>query len=125
MLEEGQFGFGLGTPDAVRLFMPNGTDLVDSHSWTPHATPTSYGRCPNATGGFIITSSVTKGAANDCTPQVVVNEIESSGGVPGDWVELFNKGAATVDLSGFVFKDADDTHVYTIPPAPASPPAPT
>ena len=67
VLEEAQFGFGLGTPDAVRLFMPNGTDLVDSHSWTPHATPTTYGRCPNATGGFIITSSVTKGAANDCS----------------------------------------------------------
>jgi hypothetical protein len=46
---------------------------------------------------------------------VVINEIESNGGTPGDWVELFNPGPAPVNLAGFVFRDNDDTHTYTIP----------
>jgi hypothetical protein len=46
---------------------------------------------------------------------VRINEIESSGGVPGDWVELFNAGPVAVDMSGWIFKDNDDTHAYAIP----------
>jgi len=45
---------------------------------------------------------------------VTINEIESSGGNPGDWVELVNTGTVPVDLSGYVLKDSDDTHVFTI-----------
>jgi len=36
---------------------------------------------------------------------------------PADWVELYNPGASAVDISGFVFKDNDETHVHTIPAA--------
>ena len=46
---------------------------------------------------------------------VKINEVESSGGTPGDWVELINNGASAVDLSGWIVKDNDDTHVFTIP----------
>jgi hypothetical protein len=46
---------------------------------------------------------------------IVINEVESSGGVPGDWVEIYNAGGQSADLSGYVFKDADDTHAYVIP----------
>ncbi|MGC4091180.1 MAG: lamin tail domain-containing protein [Polyangiaceae bacterium] len=113
VLEEANFGFGLGAADSSRLFDASGA-LVDTYSWTAHAT-TTYGRCPNGSGAFIATSSVTKGAANDCSVQVKINEVESSGGTPGDWVELYNTGPATADLSGFVFKDNDDTHAYVIP----------
>src|SRR5262249_20334544 len=103
LIEEADFGFGLGSPDAVRLFRPDGT-LLDSYNWTPHAA-TTYGRCPNGTGGFVTTTNSTKGAANDCSPPVRINEVESNGGTPGDWVELYNNGAAAFDLSGFVFRD--------------------
>src|SRR6185369_13603593 len=49
-------------------------------------------------------------------PRVVVNEVESSGGVPGDWVELFNAGTAPADVSGWRFLDNDDLHTpYLIP----------
>ncbi len=48
-------------------------------------------------------------------PQVVINEVESSGGMPGDWAELYNAGTAMADLSGWIFKDIDDTHVYVLP----------
>ncbi|PZF83853.1 hypothetical protein C1I92_11015 [Jiangella anatolica] len=44
-----------------------------------------------------------------------INEIESSGGDPGDWVELANPSAADVDIAGFQVRDDDDTHVWTAP----------
>jgi hypothetical protein len=113
VVEEAAQGFGLGSGDSARLFDPNGA-LVDSYTWTAHAA-TSYGRCPNGAGAFTTLTSVTKGAANDCSVAVKINEVESSGGTPGDWTELYNAGAAPADLSGFIFKDNDDTHAYTLP----------
>ncbi|WP_211327407.1 lamin tail domain-containing protein [Subtercola boreus] len=110
--------YGLGAFDSARLFAPDGTTLVDSYSWTAHAA-TTYGRCPDGTGAFVTTLASTKGAANSCTPTVAasvrINEVESSGGTPGDWVELANKASVALDLSDYVLKDSDDTHLYTIP----------
>lgn len=91
--------------------------MVDTYSWTAHAANT-YGRCPNGTGAFTNTTSSTKGAANDCGPgpsPVRISEVESNGGTPGDWVELLNPSAAAVNISGYTFKDNDDTHAYVIP----------
>jgi len=34
---------------------------------------------------------------------------------PGDWVELHNRGSSHVDISGWIFKDSDDVHVFAIP----------
>ena len=50
--------------------------------------------------------------------QIVINEINyhSSQDVdPEDWIELYNNSDFSVDLSGWKFKDSDDTHVYSIP----------
>jgi hypothetical protein len=114
VLDEAQFGFGLGAGETARLYDAFGT-LVDSYVWTAHA-PTTYGRCPDGTGAFATTTSVTKGTGNDCSVAVKLNEIESSGGVPGDWVELYNAGTNPADVSGWRFLDNDDTHVaYVIP----------
>lgn len=114
----GQFTFGLGGADSARLFMPDNTTLVDSASWIAHAS-TSFGRCPNGTGGFTTTSGSTKGAANTCptAPATVkINEVESNGGTPGDWVEIVNTGGSTVDISGLKFRDNDVSHVmYPVP----------
>ncbi|HYQ30113.1 MAG TPA: lamin tail domain-containing protein [Polyangiaceae bacterium] len=65
MLEEAAFGFGLGAAESARLYLPGASTIVDSYSWTAHAT-TTYGRCPNGTGAFGTSATVTKGAANDC-----------------------------------------------------------
>src|SRR4051812_49263871 len=47
---------------------------------------------------------------------VVINEVESNGGAPGDWVELYNAGSSTVDVSGWRFLDNDNAHTpYVIP----------
>lgn len=117
VVEEAQFGFGLGASDAARLFAPGGTTLVDSYVWTAHAT-TTYGRCPNGSGAFTTTSAVTKGASNGCgvLPTTIrFNEVESNLGTPGDWVELINTGSTAVDLSGFVFRDNNDLAGYVLP----------
>ena len=113
VVEEAAFGFGLGAADEARLFTPFGV-LVDSYAWTAHAA-TTYGRCPTPTGAFVTTAASTKGAANDCRVLVVVNEVESNGGVPGDWIELYNAGSTVVDLSNFLVKDNDDTRTTRLP----------
>lgn len=127
--EVGATAYGLGGADSVRLYAPMSETPFESYAWTAHAS-TTYGRCPNGTGAITTTTSVTKGAANDCsTPPppmdagtepvattVVLNEIESNGGSPDDWVELYNKGAAAVNISGYRIKDNDDTHAFFVIP---------
>jgi len=49
---------------------------------------------------------------------IVINEINynsSNDFDPGDWVELYNVYDIPVDISGWVFKDEDDTHAFMIP----------
>jgi hypothetical protein len=109
--------FGLGANDAARVFLADGTTLVDGHSYTGHSAP-SWSRCPDGTGVFVQAQAQSLGSANACTvpdAAVRINEVESSGGSPGDWVELHNTGTGPVDVSGWIFKDADDTHSYAIP----------
>jgi hypothetical protein len=65
VLDEAVFGFGLGSADSARIFDATGTVLIDSYSWTTHAT-TTYGRCPDGSGAFATTAAATKGAANSC-----------------------------------------------------------
>ncbi|GLX93050.1 lamin tail domain-containing protein [Herbidospora sp. NBRC 101105] len=112
-----EVAYGLGGADSVRVFLADGVTLVDSHTWAAHAAVT-YARCPDGTGVFTDSTAATKGAANTCgapASTVKINEVESNGGTPGDWVELTNTGAAPVDVSGWIVKDNDDTHVHTIP----------
>ncbi len=111
--EEAAFGYGLGAADSARLYNQFGA-RVDVYGWEAHAS-SSYGRCPNGTGAFVLMSSVTKGAVNDCRPQIKINEVESSGGTPGDWIELYNAGTTTVNLSGFLVKDNDDSRTTALP----------
>lgn len=119
VLDEADFGFGLGGEESARLFAADGTTVIDSYSWTEHATDTTYGRCADAVGDFAVTAAVTKGAANDCAPppsagSILVNEVESNGD-DTDWVELVNVADSAIDLSGFVFRDNDDSRGYELP----------
>jgi hypothetical protein len=115
VLEEAAFGFGLGSNDSALLFRPDGTTLVSSFTWSNHALAT-YGACPDGSRALSANATSTKGAANDCTPYVLINEVESNGGTPGDWVELHNATLVPADVSGWIFRDNDDTHGYVIPP---------
>lgn len=114
LLEEAFFGFGLGSGDSVTLFQADGTTVADTTTWPGHAA-TTWARCPNGTGDFRVSTSSTKGLANDCTSPVRINEVESSGGDPVDWIELFNTSTTEQSVGGFQLKDNDDTHLVTIP----------
>ncbi|UFS58406.1 lamin tail domain-containing protein [Subtercola endophyticus] len=59
------FGLGKGG-DAARLYLNDGTTLVDGFTWASDAAPATWGRCPDGTGAFAVTKTGTKGAANDC-----------------------------------------------------------
>lgn len=109
---------GLGSSDTARLTTADGA-VIDSYSWGAHADET-FGRCPDGIGAFADTDAATKGAANDCPApvgyeDVVINEVESSGGTPADWVEFYNNGDAAVDMSGWIIHDSDDTHTMVVP----------
>lgn len=46
----------------------------------------------------------------------MINEVESDDPAPGpDWIELYNDGAASVNISGYVLKDSNDGNSFTIP----------
>ena len=119
VLDEADFGFGLGAGDSARLFSADGVTVIDEYSWGSHAAVT-YARCPDGIGAFVDAVSATKGAANDCgqvSPyaHLKINEVESNGGTPGDWVELVNTGTSPVEVTGLIFKDNNNSNSYTIP----------
>ena len=50
--------------------------------------------------------------------QIVINEINYKDAIDfetKDWVELYNNGNSSVDISNWVFKDDDDLHEFVIP----------
>jgi len=70
-----------------------------------------------ATGGATGSGgAVGTGGTAGATSPIVINEIESNGDAVGDWVELTNISAATVDISGWKLKDNDDTHAFVVVP---------
>ncbi len=55
--------------------------------------------------------------ANDGN-SVIINEINyksAESADAGDWIELFNWGRADLDISGWVVKDSENDHIFTIP----------
>ena len=107
------FVFGLGNGDTVTVRDANG-NTVDEHVYTAHAAGV-LARCADGSGGFVDVAVSTKGLRNACGNPVRINEVESDGGSPDDWVELVNPTDAALDVSGIVVKDDDDTHAYSIP----------
>lgn len=96
-------GFGLGSEDSARLFMPDAKTLIDSYSWTAHGEP-SWARCPDGSGDFKAPASITPGAANDCsTPAPVV--LPDANPWPGakDITVQDNKATFLTDSSGLDF----------------------
>ncbi|MFP3466543.1 lamin tail domain-containing protein [Leifsonia sp. SIMBA_070] len=95
--------FGLGSSDQARLFAPDGSTLIDSYTWTAHAT-TTYGRCPNGTGPFTTTSAPTKNAPNACPGDVVlaawpggtdVREVDPANVLGGNMSGLYYQASGT------------------------------
>lgn len=112
----GDGGFGLGNGDAARVYLADGTTLVDGHTFPSHSAP-SWSRCPDGTGAFVQANAETLGAANDCpgVEDLVINEVESNGDPVGDWIELANPTGLAIDATGLVVKDSDDSRTLTVP----------
>lgn len=56
--------------------------------------------------------------SNFILPKVVINEINYNSAAAfntEDWIELFNNNENPVNISGWIFKDSDDAHIFTIP----------
>lgn len=109
----GDFDFGLGSNDSVRLFDQAG-ELVDELSWEGHAE-TTYIR--SESGDVVPSGAPTKGAANippievDEGPAVVVNEVvydDPTGHGHPDSIELYNAGSEPADLAGWSVHDDKD-----------------
>lgn len=116
--------FGLGKADSVRIY--NGEELVKTATWTDGDAPEdkSYGRFPDGSGDFITLDTPSLGATN--VPNVAaadgpymnlkINEVAAKGD-PEDWFELYNAGAAALDLTGLSYRDGDGTHALIALPA--------
>lgn len=107
------FVFGLGNGDTVTLRDANGL-MIDEHVYSAHADGV-WARCADGTGAFVDAPAATKGQRNACGNPVRINEVESDGGAPDDWIELVNPTGASLEIGGVVVKDDDDAHAYTVP----------
>ena len=107
------FVFGLGGGDTVTVRNAQNVTVAE-HAYPAHATGV-WARCADGVGDFVDLGVSTKGLLNACGNPVRINEVESDGGEPGDWIELVNPTSTPLDVSGIVVKDDDDTHSYEIP----------
>ena len=160
MFDPGEFGLLSNGPDAVGLYIGNGSDFptgtnatttnlqdaivygtddpnasgllpllnagqtIVNENATGNSQTQSSQRCPNGMGGFRNTSpyypgAPTPGTANTCPAtrppsDVVISQIYGGGGNSGatyhnDYVELYNRGAGPVDLTGWSLQYASST----------------
>lgn len=107
------FGFGLGNGDTVTIRNAQGLTVAE-HAYAAHAKG-FWARCEDGTGNFTDVAVDTPGMRNACGNPVRINEVESSGGTPGDWIELYNPTPSALDIGGITVKDNDDSHEYMIP----------
>jgi endonuclease G, mitochondrial len=158
--DPGQFGLLQNGPDAVGLYIGNGSDFpngtiattanlqdaivygtddpnasgllplvnagqkIVNENATGNGQTESSQRCPDGMGGFRNTSpyypgAPTPGTANTCPTtrppsDVVISQIYGGGGNGGatyhnDYVELYNRGAGPVDLTGWSLQYASST----------------
>ncbi len=102
--------------------------VVDQITYGAQITDQTYGRFPNGTGSFQIMPA-TYDAENMTsvfvqTGDVVINEFMASNdttvadqdGEYDDWIELYNNGTASVDLTGYSLSDdATDLMLWSFP----------
>ncbi|MBV1851228.1 lamin tail domain-containing protein [Catellatospora tritici] len=92
--------YGLGSADSARLYQPGGSTLVDSYTWSSHAS-TTYGRCADGTGAFTTTTAATKASANACPPPPPAAWPGGSAVANAD-----NSGFFGTNLSGVAYENA-------------------
>lgn len=115
--------FNLSASGETIYLSDSSLNILDSIAYSNLGTDTSYGRYPNGTGSFQ-NMTPTFNAANSissiASSDLVINEFLASNtavqadqdGEFDDWVELYNKGNASIDLSIYSLSD-DKTALNT------------
>jgi hypothetical protein len=115
---QAQLGFTLnGAGGTVYFIKPDGSRVLDALQFQPQADGVSYGRWPDGAADFYPLAARTPGAANSpiWLGDIVINELmydPISGNDDDQYVELYNKGATTINLGGWTFISGIS---YTIP----------
>ncbi|MFD0631653.1 lamin tail domain-containing protein [Catenulispora yoronensis] len=86
--------FGLGSSDSARLYLADGSTLVDSFTWTQHSN-VSWSRCSDGTGAFKQSAAVSLDAPNVCGAPAAVAWPGGSAVSTADAANVFG-----TDLSG-------------------------
>ncbi|MBP7461282.1 MAG: lamin tail domain-containing protein [Candidatus Delongbacteria bacterium] len=102
-------GFGLTTGGEWVWLENSSGQVIDSVLFASMEDTQSYSRIPDG-GVWQITTIITRGSANAVEMaggSVVMNEVYSRGTADNpDWIELYNPGSETVDLSGYLIYDS-------------------
>lgn len=109
--DETQLGFRLNAAgESIYLFNPNLTRVIDAVPFGPQENGVSSGRYPDGTPEWRRLRTISLGAEN--TPfrvsDIVINEImyaPISGNADDQFVELYNRTAAPIDVSGWTLGD--------------------
>ncbi len=107
----------------VALFdtIDNGNVAIHVLRFGPSAPDVSFGFFPETADAPEYLATPTPGASNDSATLfslVVINEFLSTSSAGGldDWIELYNRGAVSVDVSGWqIADDINPSNVYTFP----------
>ncbi len=117
-------GFSLGDGgDHVRLFrtLPSGAEFVDGYTLGPQSEEVPFGYIPEQSDAPEYIVAPTPGLNNELSSvfsPICINEFLTTSALGGidDWVELYNRGAVTVDISGWHLSDAAEQPTkYTFP----------
>jgi len=106
---QSQFGFTLnGAGETLYFIKPDGSRVLDAVQFGAQANGVSYGRWPDGANDFYAFTTNTPGTNNSTIliGDVVINELmydPISGNDDDQYIELYNKGTNTVNLSGWQF----------------------
>ena len=85
--------------------------------WEGSNTSTNDSLTITLNGGLTL-NAVFEVDSNYSAPNIVINEINYNPSLSfntDDWIELYNNGESPVNISGWVYKDENDTHIFEIP----------
>lgn len=116
--------------DGGSLLLTDGTAVIDTLTYGVLEEDTSFARIPDGVGEFEVTNQPTFGIENEPsaieTVEIYINELMADNdatiedpddaGSFEDWIELYNPGSKSVDLSGFYLTDdASDPTLWQFP----------
>ena len=106
---QSQFGFTLnGAGETLYFIKPDNSRILDAVQFGAQADGVSYGRWPDGANDFYAFTTNTPGTNNSAIliGDIVINELmydPISGNDDDQYIELYNKGTNTVNLTGWQF----------------------